>query len=136
MFEHATSFGAKRATPSLRRPSLCAQGVDSLVLDEGRMRFTAYPSAVDAMEDAGEIWAVERLRWFAQDFVKAHIDNDNLVISDLRMGQEPNYVFSHVVAARDNPHWNEIPAELLEVSFGDRALAETWDRIWRDDKGE
>lgn len=108
------------------------EGVDSLVVDESTMRFTAYSSAVDAMEDAGEIWAVKRLRWFAQDFVKAHIDNDKLVISDLRMGHEPNYVFSHVVATRGNPHWKEIPAELLPMSLGDRALAETWDRIWRD----
>lgn len=107
------------------------EGFDSLMVDEGTMRFTAYPSETDAIEGAGDIWAVSRLRWFAQDFVKAHIDNDRLVISDLRMGQEPTYVFSHVVAARGNPHWKEVPAELLPVSFGDRALAGVWDRIWR-----
>ena len=107
------------------------EGFDSLLVDEGTMRFTAYTSATDAIEGAGDIWAVSRLRWFAQDFVKAHIDNDRLVISDLRMGQEPTYVFSHVVAARGNPHWKEIPAELLPVSFGDRALSGVWDRIWR-----
>ena len=106
------------------------EGFDSLVVDEGKMRFSAYPSRVDVMESADDIWAVRRLRWFAQDFVKAHIDNDRLVISDLRMGQEPIYVFSHAVAARGNPHWKAIPAELLPVSFGDRALAQTWDRIW------
>ena len=107
------------------------EGFDSLMVDEGTMRFTAYASETDAIEGAGDIWAVTRLRWFAQDFVKAHIDNDRLVISDLRMGQEPTYVFSHVVAARGNPHWKEIPAELLPVSFGVRALAGVWDRIWR-----
>jgi inner membrane protein len=101
------------------------------MVDEGTMRFTAYASETDAIEGAGDIWAVSRLRWFAQDFIKVHIDNDRLVISDLRMGQEPTYVFSHVVAARGNPHWKEIPAELLPVSFGDRALAGVWDRIWR-----
>jgi len=108
------------------------EGFDSLMIDEGTMRFTAYPSAVDAMEDAGDIWAVSRLRWFARDFVKARIDNERLVISDLRMGQEPTYVFSHVVAARGNPHWKEVPGELLPMSFGDRALAQTWGRIWHD----
>jgi inner membrane protein len=103
------------------------------MIDEGTMRFTAYPSAVDAMEDAGDIWAVSRLRWFARDFVRARIDNDRIIIADLRMGQEPTYVFSHVVAARGNPHWKEVPGELLPMSFGDRALAQTWERIWRDD---
>jgi inner membrane protein len=88
------------------------------------------------MEETGDVWAVERLRWFAQDFVRARIDNDRLVISDLRMGQEPTYVFSHAVAKRGNPHWKEIPTELLTMSFGDRALAQTWNRIWRDGEGE
>lgn len=109
------------------------EGFDSLMIDEGTMQFTAYPSETDAMEDAADIWAVNRLRWFAQDFVSARIDNDRLVISDLRMGQEPTYVFSHVVAAQGNPHWKEIPTELLPVSFGDRALAGVWNRIWRPD---
>jgi len=108
------------------------EGFDSLVIDEGTVRLTAYPSEMDAIEDAGDIWAVNRLRWFAQDFVTARIDNDRLVISDLRMGQDPTYVFSHAVAARGNPHWREIPAELLPMSFSDRALAQTWDRIWHD----
>ena len=112
------------------------EGFDSLVIDEGAIRFTAYPSAVDVMEDASDVWAVERLRWFARDFVKARVDNDRLVISDLRMGQEPTYVFSHAVATRGNPHWKAVPAELLPMSFGDRALAETWDRIWRDREAE
>ena len=106
------------------------EGFDSLLIDEGVMRFTAHASAVDAMNIAGDVWAVERLRWFARDFVKASVENDKLVISDLRMGQEPVYVFSHVVAARGNPHWTPISTELLPMSFGDRALADTWDRIW------
>jgi inner membrane protein len=108
------------------------EGFDSLLIDEGTMRFTAYPSDVDAMEDAGDIWAVQRLRWFARDFVRARVENDSLVISDLRMGQEPYYVFNHVVAFRGNPHWKEAPGTLLPISFSDRALAETWDRIWHD----
>lgn len=110
------------------------EGFDSLVIDEGTMQFTAHASEKNAIDDAGDIWAVNRLRWFSQGFVKAHIDNGRLFISDLRMGQEPTYVFSHVVAARGNPHWNEIPAELLPVSFGDRAMMEVWDRIWRPAK--
>jgi inner membrane protein len=112
------------------------EGFDSLVVDEGMIRYTAYPSAVDAMEDASDIWAVDRLRWFARGFVRARIEDDKLVMSDLRMGQEPTYVFSHVVAERGNPHWKEIPAELLSITFADRALGQTWDRIWRDDRAD
>ena len=109
------------------------EGFDSLLVDESTMRFTAYPSDMGAIEGAGDIWAVNRLRWFAQDFVKGQIDDGRLVISDLRMGQEPNYVFSHAVAAQGNPHWKAMPAELLPVSFGDRALAQVWNRIWSEE---
>ncbi len=109
------------------------EGFDSLLIDEGAIRFARFPLGADTFAESSDIWAVRRLRWFARGFVKAHVDNDLLVISDLRMGQEPVYVFSHAVAARRNPHWVEIPAELLPVSFGDRALTETWERIWRDD---
>jgi len=108
------------------------EGFDSLLVDEGVMRFEKYASDTQALEDASDLWAVQRLRWFAQDFVKARVENNRLIISDLRMGLEPTYVFTHVVAARGNPHWEEIPAELLSVSFSDRALAQTWDRIWSE----
>ncbi len=109
------------------------EGFDSLLIDEGTMRFTSYPLGANTIEEASNIWAVERLRWFAQGFVKARIENDMLVISDLRMGQEPMYVFSHVVAERGNPHWIAVSAELLPVSFDNGVLTGTWDRIWRDD---
>ena len=113
------------------------EGFDSLLIDEGTMRFTSHALGTNALEESGDIWAVGRLRWFARGFVRATIDDsDRLVISDLRMGQEPFYAFSHVVAARGSPRWREISAELLPTSIDDRALAEIWDRIWRDDDRE
>lgn len=108
------------------------EGLDSLLVDESVVRFEEYASDTQALEAASDLWAVQRLRWFAQDFVQARVENDRLVLSDLRMGREPTYVFSYVVARRGNPHWVKTPGELLPVSFGDRALGEVWDRIWRD----
>ncbi len=111
------------------------EGFDSLLIDEGSIRFSRYALGKNVLEEARDIWAVERLRWFSRGFISARVDTDRLIVSDLRMGQEPVYVFSHVVAARGNPHWKDVPTELLPMSFEDRALAETWDRIWRDDTG-
>ncbi len=108
------------------------EGFDSLLVDEGTMRFAEYPSDTDAMQQASDMWAVGRLRWFAQDFVKAWVEDDRLIMSDLRMGQEPFYVFSHAVAVRGNPHWTEIPAEFVPMAANERFLAETWDRIWSE----
>jgi inner membrane protein len=108
------------------------EGFDSLVIEEGDFRFDAYPSDNLALENAGDVWAVARLRWFSRDFLRSTIEDDRLVLSDLRMGHEPNYVFSHMVTRRSNPHWQALPTERIEFSFEDRALGATWRRIWAE----
>jgi inner membrane protein len=108
------------------------EGFDSLLVDEETIEFRAYTSDVRALEAASDLWPVARLRWFSRDFVKAHVDDGKLVISDLRMGQEPFYVFRHVVAERSNPHWKVVPSELLPFSASERALKTTWQRIWSE----
>ena len=105
------------------------EGYDSLLVDEGSLKFVAYPSDVEALQSASGVWAVERLRWFSSDFVKARVEEGRLILSDLRMGYEPEYVFSHVVAARGNPHWHDIPTELLPVDFDLDALGQLWRRL-------
>ena len=106
------------------------EGFDSLLVDEDQLDFTAYAFDRELLEAASDVWAVSRLRWFSQDFVKAAVANDRLIITDLRMGQEPIYVFSHVAAARGNPHWQTIPTELIPVSIDERALLDAWTRMW------
>ncbi len=108
------------------------EGFDSLLVDEGPVHFEAYESDQQALHAASNVWAVARLRWFSNDFVKARVHDDRLIVSDLRMGQEPAYVFTHVAAARVNPHWQEIPTERIPLSISDRALSQTWRRIWAE----
>ncbi len=108
------------------------EGFDSLLVDESPMRFVAHHSDRQAIDDASDIWAVARLRWFSRDFMRARIVDDRLLLADLRMGQDPTYVFTHIVAARGNPHWTAVSTELLPVSFDSRALTGTWRRIWSE----
>lgn len=106
------------------------EAFDSLMIDEGPIRFDAYRSDRKALDEASNVWAVARLRWFSRDFIRAAVVDDRLILADLRMGQEPIYVFTHVAAVRGNPHWTAVPTELLPVSFEDRSLREVWQRIW------
>lgn len=108
------------------------EGFDSLLVDEGPVQFDAYPSDGQALDDASDIWAVARLRWFSQDFIKATVDKNRLLLADLRMGSEPTYVFTHEVAVRDAGNWNAVPTELLPTRLEDRMLSETWRRIWNE----
>jgi inner membrane protein len=106
------------------------EGFHSLVADDGPMRFNAYPSDHVTLEQASDVWAVARLRWFSHDFLKTEIKGNKLVLSDLRMGVEPSYFFSHAVAVHGNPHWKAIPPERLGTRVNSGDLVRVWDRIW------
>ena len=108
------------------------EGFDSLLVDEETMRLQPIASDAAVLTETADIWAVRRLRWFSDDFLKVEIDDERLILRDLRMGQEPSYVFSHVVAERRDGRWQPVATELLPVSFEDRALGATWQRIWSD----
>ena len=106
------------------------EAFDSLMIDEGKTAFRSYSSDTDALDAASDVWAVARLRWFARDFVKGYVEDNRLIVTDLRMGTEPSYVFNHVVAQYGNPHWQPIPTEFFTISFEDRGLSDLWQRIW------
>ena len=55
----------------------------------------------------------QRIREFSQGFYKLQVQGDSLRVSDLRMGQEPNYTFSFTVARRaaEGEAWQVVPAQ-------------------------
>jgi inner membrane protein len=65
------------------------------LLDLGRpMRFKAYESGAVLRQAHADHPQVQRLSRFADGFVKMREEGGALWITDLRMGQEPDYVFS------------------------------------------
>lgn len=109
------------------------EGIDSLVTDDGPMQFSAYPSDAAVMTEASGVPAVTRLRWFTRGFLKARIAGDTLLLSDLRMGQEPFYVFTHAAAKRGNPGWHAIATQRLPAEVDAALLRQVWQRIWDAD---
>lgn len=106
------------------------EGFNSLVADDGPMRFRAYRSDTASLEESGNIPAVARLRWFTHDFLMTEIRDDRLILKDLRMGVEPKYIFSHAVAIRGNPHWKPISPERIGTRIDREDLRIVWRRIW------
>jgi len=49
-------------------------------------------------------WPVERLRWFSKGLYKVSEQQGKVIMSDLRMGLEPDYVFAFQVGKISNPH--------------------------------
>ena len=105
----------------------------SLVADRGPMRFVARPSDVAALHEVTDYEAVARLRWFNHGFMKAQERDGTLILSDLRMGQEPDYIFNFIVAERAGGTWREIPPQQLEWPWDAAGrLQAMWDRIWME----
>ncbi|NDK38270.1 metal-dependent hydrolase [Pseudoxanthomonas gei] len=115
-------------------------GDRSLAADQGPISFTGYKSNVQALSGARNIEAVQQLRWFNRGFMRAQITDGKLVLSDLRMGLEPDYSFNFVVAERaGHGEWQAIPPAQPQsgyrapVAHGElkKALRTLWLRIWR-----
>ena len=105
------------------------EGYYSLLHSEQVINFQSYTKNKDLLEQAKDLWAVKRLAWFSHGFIKSKIINDYLVIADLRMGFEENYVFNHAVAKIGNPHWHEIESKLLSSQFGAEDLSVVWEKL-------
>ena len=109
------------------------EGLDSLVANDGPIEFTFYPSENRILAAAlPRVPAAQRLQWFANGFVGASVQNDTLVLSDLRMGNHPDFVFRHAVARQGNPDWHAIEPERLPPTIQTRQLKQIWQRIWNE----
>lgn len=112
-------------------PEGFVEGERSLVADSGPMRFRRYGSDVAALRAVSAYPAVRRLAWFNHGFMKAESRDGQLVLSDLRMGSEPDYTFRFAVAQRQGARWRETTPEQLQWSADvQRQLAAMWQRIW------
>jgi len=100
------------------------------LLDAGRpIRFASFASDRALYEQSRDVDAVARLATFSGGFLRVD-ERDGLVrITDLRMGQEPFYVFSFAVARRSSAL-----EPIAPVSAGGRAgqdLGATLAWLWR-----
>jgi inner membrane protein len=115
-------------------PDGFVEGERSLVADRGPMRFRHYPSDTAALAAVRTQPGVARLLWFNHHFAKAEVRDDRIVLSDLRMGAEPDYSFRFVVAERDGAAgWRAIPIEQMQWPWdATRRLPDLWARIWQE----
>lgn len=112
----------------------------SVVADKGKMQFEGFASNVQALRQAADIPAVQRLEWFNRGFMRAQVVDGRLVLSDLRMGLEPDYTFNFAVAAEHEGRWQGIVPEQLRGDYSSpearadisRRLGLMWDRIWHE----
>ena len=105
-------------------------GQYSVLADQGPIRLHPQPSAVAALAAVRDFPAVSRLAWFNHGFMSAQEVDGRLVLSDLRMGVEPDFIFRFTVAARGGQGWKAVAPIQAPVSMASiRRLPEIWHRI-------
>ena len=103
------------------------------VLDEDNdIQFHHYESDEKLLQGIEDNWAVQRLKWFSKGFYSVSLQQKDIVISDLRMGVEPQYVFRFKVGEISNPHAIPVKPVQLRTPWDLSFLEKTWRRIWDD----
>ncbi|MBP6117195.1 MAG: metal-dependent hydrolase [Neisseriaceae bacterium] len=112
-------------------------GDRSVLADSGPIDFQAYPSDHQALAAVSHFPYVQNLLWFNQGFMLAEVKEEQLILSDLRIGLEPEYTFGFIVAERVDGQWQEIPPvqakdtyrSLVAEGTFTEALSKLWQRI-------
>jgi inner membrane protein len=103
------------------------------LLDKRRdIQFTTHASSPELLRGLEDHWPVQRLRWFTKGFYSVARIGDDVVISDLRMGWEPEYVFRFQVGKFGNPHAHPAPPQRLPVVRTPARLRWIIERTWTE----
>ena len=89
-----------------------------------------YPRNLALMTGIEEHPPVVKLKWFTRGYYALSTVDEDVVMTDLRMGSEPDYIFRFKVAGLNDLHPNPIDDERLKTNQDWRRLAWVWKRIW------
>lgn len=69
-----------------------------------------HPELVACLQDVD---AFAKLKWFSRGYYRADMENQKVVVSDLRMGLTQSYVFRFAIAEQDAETTSEIPPQAV-----------------------
>jgi inner membrane protein len=108
------------------------EGYYSLLDDTRDVRFTHYKSDRNLLNGLEHHWPVRRLQWFTHGFYAVNQAGDDIVMTDLRMGGEPSYVFRFKVGQTGSPHSVPKKSERVYDERNWEGLKWVWRRIWNE----
>jgi len=109
------------------------EGYYSLLDPSRKVSMSRHPLNRELLSGIENHWPVRRLQWFTHGFFRVRNVGGDVVLADLRMGLEPNYVFQFKVADMANPHALPLPNQRYETERGWEKLPWVWNRIWYPD---
>lgn len=106
------------------------EGFHSLLDKPGPIAFDAFPDGQPLREALAGNANVQRIAAFSHGFFKLSERDGELRVTDLRMGQEPDYTFAFAVARRDGAAiLPETPRLVGDRGDLDRSLQWLWRRL-------
>jgi len=90
-----------------------------------------HPELIECL-DGNE--AFGKLAWFSRGYYRTERQGDKIIVSDLRMGLTPNYVFRFAVAEDADDTLREIYP--LRASTGERTAEGDWQWLWKRLRGQ
>jgi inner membrane protein len=107
------------------------EGFRSLFDRDPRMTFDAYPRGEKLYDAVRDYPSVARIAWFTHGLFKVSERDGKVIVSDLRMGQEPYYSFNFVVGQRQSPTIAAVaPTRFREQHDVRSGLSWLWRRMW------
>jgi inner membrane protein len=105
------------------------EGFYSFLDADSTISFMRYPAGAELREPLRNLWGVQRMQWFTRGFYSLAERDGTAVITDLRMGQEPYYVFAFAVAERGSSFREITPRAAGGRGDIGEGLAWTWQRL-------
>lgn len=109
-------------------PERYFEGHYSLLDARPTVRWTAYPRGAELIQQHGDNDSVARIAAFSHGFFSLQAMDGHLMLTDLRMGQEPAYIFRFDVGALDAVG-AEPPMQLAMRADLGRGLPWLWERL-------
>jgi len=101
------------------------------VFDEpNEVTINAYNTTPALLNDIENEWGVKRLQWFTKGFYSVHEQQNNVVLSDLRMGMECQYVFNFKVGEISSKGVSIGSFEKFSHRSNFNDIDKIWNRIW------
>ena len=106
-------------------------GFASVFDTKPNIRFQKIPRGKQYLDLLSDNEYYAQLNWFSQQFNAARIEGSNIIVSDLRMGSEPLYVFQFSLANRIDETWQfHRPEQIKEPNVPITALGWIFRRIF------
>lgn len=106
------------------------EGYYSLLDNQPVVKVKFYSSETRLLKDLKNHWPVQRLQWFTKGYYGVQLQANSIIIQDLRMGLEPDYVFQFKVGELSNPHPVSKKSQRIESQQRVERLNNIWQRIW------